>query len=334
LGGFAEAPECAFVAHCDLRDTPRGIEETKAMAKHTATTTRSAATAHGREAVRGNVRERLLTGFPVTERLLSLNHISTAVLEGGDDAPIVLLHGPAAYAAQWRHVIPDLVKTHRVIAPDLPGHGESDPIDGPLDHELIFGWLDDLIECTCAVRPVIVGHTLGGAIAARFASARGDRIAALVLVDALGLSTFDPAPAFGSAMNDYLSNPTPQTHDGLWRQCLFDLPSVRTRLGGEWEAVKAYDLDRIQAPKRLSSLQRLMDQFGMVAIPPDVLARIAIPTTLIWGREDRATPLTVAKDASARFGWPLHVIDDAADDPTLDQPEGFPKTLRQVLNGR
>jgi pimeloyl-ACP methyl ester carboxylesterase len=85
----------------------------------------------------------------VTERRLSLNHLSTTVLEGGDGPPIVLLHGPAAYAAQWRYVIPSLVNTHRVVAPDLPGHGESDPIDRPLDHDLVAGWLDDLIECTC-----------------------------------------------------------------------------------------------------------------------------------------------------------------------------------------
>ena len=256
------------------------------------------------------------------------------MLEGGDGPPIVLLHGPAAYAAQWRRVIPNLVTTHRVIAPDLPGHGASDPIDRAPDPEFVSGWLDDLIECTCDVRPVVVGHTLGGAMAARFASQRGDRIAALVLVDALGLSTFQPAPAFGSAMHEYLSNPTPQTHDGLWRQCMFDLTSVRKHMGEEWEAIKAYNLDRIQAPGRLSSLRRLMDQFGMPAIPADVLARIAVPTTLIWGREDRATPLTVAQEASARFRWPLHVIEGAADDPTLDQPELFLKTLRQVLDGR
>jgi pimeloyl-ACP methyl ester carboxylesterase len=77
-----------------------------------------------------------------------------------------------------------------------------------------------------------------------------------------------------------------------------------------------------------------MDQFGMPAIPEDVLARIVVPTTLIWGRQDRATPLTVAQAASARFGWRLHIIDDAADDPTLDRPDVFLQTLRQVLEGQ
>ena len=59
--------------------------------------------------------------------------VSTAVLEGGDGPPLVLLHGPGANAAHWMRVIPDLVATHRVIAPDLPGHGSSTVADGPLD---------------------------------------------------------------------------------------------------------------------------------------------------------------------------------------------------------
>ena len=61
----------------------------------------------------------------------------------------------------------------------------------------------------------------------------------------------------------------------------------------------------------------------MPAIPPAELARIAVPTTLIWGRHDLATPLSVAEAASARYGWPLHVIEDAADDPPIEQPEAF-----------
>jgi pimeloyl-ACP methyl ester carboxylesterase len=74
-----------------------------------------------------------------------------------------------------------------------------------------------------------------------------------------------------------------------------------------------------------------MEQFGAPAIPLDILARIAVPTTLIWGRHDRATPLSVAKEASKRFRWSLRVIDDAADDPALEQPDAFITTLRAAL---
>ncbi len=94
-------------------------------------------------------------------------------------------------------VIPNLVTTHRVIAPDLPGHGASEVVDGPIDVDRILAWLDDLIECTCPTPPTLVGQILGGAIAARFASNRGERLSRLVLVDALGLAAFQPAPEFG-----------------------------------------------------------------------------------------------------------------------------------------
>ena len=71
-------------------------------------------------------REQLLAGIPVTERRLLLAGVSTSVLEGGAGPPLVLLHGPGGYSAMWRQVMPDLTTTHRVVAPDLPGHGASD----------------------------------------------------------------------------------------------------------------------------------------------------------------------------------------------------------------
>ena len=49
--------------------------------------------------------------------------------------------------------------------------------------------------------------------------------------------------------------------------------------------------------------------------------RIAVPTTLVWGRHDLQTPLSVAEAASARYGWPLYVIEGARDDPFFEQPE-------------
>ena len=74
-----------------------------------------------------------------------------------------------------------------------------------------------------------------------------------------------------------------------------------------------------------------MELFAMPAIPAEVLGRIAAPTTLIWGRNDLATPVRIAQAASVRHGWPLHVIEHAADDPTLDQPEAFLDVLRNTL---
>jgi pimeloyl-ACP methyl ester carboxylesterase len=283
------------------------------------------------EQQQNGARARLLAGLPVTERRLSLNGAATAVLEGGEGPPIVLLHGPAAYGAAWLRVIPDLVTSWRVVAPDLPGHGASDTFADAVDLDRVIGWLDDLIECTCTMPPVLVGHTLGGAIAARFASERSDQLAGLVLVDTLGLRPFQPDPAFGAALQEFMSAPTEQTLDRLWSSCAFDVAALRRQLGQQWKAITAYTLDRVRTPGLLAVQNRFLELFGMPAIPPAALARIATPTTLVWGRHDLATPLSVAEEACARFGWPLHVIDGAADDPTIEQPDEFLRILRPRL---
>lgn len=285
----------------------------------------------GRRFVGKQARERLLAEMPVTERRLELAGIPTAVLEGGDGQPIVLLHGPGEHAAKWMRVMPDLVTTHRVVAPDLPGHGTTDLPDGPLSTDRVLAWLGELIERTCPMPPTLVGQILGGAIAARFASHRSDRLSRLVLVDTLGLGSFQPTPEFGLALTDFMAGPTEETHDRLWRQCAFDLDRMRDRMGESWEWLKAYNLDRARATNLHAAQHSLMTQFGMPAIPPADLMRITVPTTLIWGRHDLATQLTIAESASTRYGWPLHVIENAADDPPIEQPEAFLRALREAL---
>jgi pimeloyl-ACP methyl ester carboxylesterase len=97
--------------------------------------------------------------------------------------------------------------------------------------------------------------------------------------------------------------------------------------------MKAYNLDLASTPAVAEAGSKLMELFAMPAIPAEVLARIVVPTTLIWGRHDLATPLRIAEAASARYGWPLHVIEHAGDDPTIDQPEQFLHALRSALDG-
>jgi pimeloyl-ACP methyl ester carboxylesterase len=52
---------------------------------------------------------------------------------------------------------------------------------------------------------------------------------------------------------------------------------------------------------------------------------------LIWGRHDLATPLSIAEATSARYGWPLYVVENANDDPPIEQPEALLRALRTAL---
>lgn len=287
----------------------------------------------GRTSTETAARQQLLANLPVTERRLKLAAISTAVLEGGAGPPIVLLHGPGEHAAKWLRVIPSLVTTHRVIAPDLPGHGTSEVRKGSIDIDRVIVWLDELIERTCASPPTLVGQIIGGAMAARFAIQQAHRLTRLVLVDALGLAPFQPTPEFGHALSEFVTEPREDTHDRLWQRCAYDLDRLRDGMGERWGQLRAYNLDRARVASLRSTQESLFEQFGVPAIPPAELAQIAVPTTLIWGRHDLATPLAVAEAASTRYGWPLHVIEKAADDPPLEQPNAFLEVLYAALRG-
>ncbi len=274
---------------------------------------------------------RLVAELPVTGHRLELEGVSTAVLQGGQGPPVVLLHGPGEFAARWLGVIPGLVAHHRVIAPDLPGHGRSRILGGELTPKRVLAWVDALIEAACDEPPALVGHVVGGAIAARYAIDRGDRLDRLVLVDSMGLAPFRPAPRFALTLLGFLARPTPASYRRFMGQCEYDRDRLAQTLGERWDAVTEVAIESARDPEAKAALQVLMRGFGLRPIPAERLAGITVPTTLIWGRHDRALRLSIAEAASARYGWPLRVIEGTADDAPFEQPERFLATLLEVL---
>ncbi len=276
-----------------------------------------------------SLRRLLLTGVPVTERRGTFAGISTAFLTGGDGPPMVLLHGPGESSVNWRWVIPELVREYRVIAPDLPAHGSSDVGSGDLDADRISAWLGELIAQTCDAPPVLVGQVLGGAIAARFAVSHGGRVRRVVLVDSLGLGPFRPSMRFAFGLIAFATRPTELSYTRFMDQCAYDLESLRSNMD-DWDTFAAYNLELARSPKAKAAGQ-LFKKLGIPRIPPEDLARIDVPASLIWGRHDRALRLSIAERASAAYGWPLHVVEEAADDPPRDQPEAFIHALRAAV---
>ena len=276
-------------------------------------------------------RQATIGDLPVTEHRYDLAGIPTVVLEGGEGPTVVLLHGPGEFAGLWGRVVPSLTETHRVVVPDLPGHGASGrPTDGPLDAERWLAWARDLVAQTCTRPPALVGHLAGGALALRHVI-EGGRAERIVLVDSAGLAFSRPAPSFAAPLAGFLAHPTERSRDRFLGRCMYDFDGMRSELGPRWDPFAAYALDGVRTPGARSAVLSLVMAMGMRPIRSRDLARIPVPVSMIWGRHDLQNRLRIAESAAARFGWPLEVIEDVRDDPCWERPDAAVTALRAAL---
>lgn len=279
-----------------------------------------------------DARGRLLADIPLIEHRCDLASVSTTVLKGGSGPPVVLLHGIGQTCFSWVRVIPELVDGYSLVVPDLLGHGASEIEDGRTPSaDRAVEWLTALVDDTCAAPPVLVGHNIGGAAAARFAAEHSKRLAGLVLADAFGLGSFRPEPRFALTMAAFQMHATERSRDRMLNRCMVDFDGVQRDMGECWDRLADYALDRARAPGPKAAGRALMKHLGIPSIPDDDLDRIDVPTTLIWGRRDPETRLRFAERAAERHGWPLHILEDCGADSNLEHPDAFVTALRTAL---
>ena len=269
-------------------------------------------------------RERMLAGLPVSQRRVDLAGTSTAVLEGGAGPPLVLLHGGIECGgAVWAPVVARLAERHRVVIPDLPGLGESDPVDR-LDGPTFAAWFAALLRTTCEERPVVVAQSLAGSLAARFATEHGDLLARLVIYAAPGVGRYRMPLGLRVVAIRFALHPTERNMERFERWAFWDFDRACAQ-DAEWFA--AFGADNM-ARARVPHVKRTMKGLIATAMKPvPGLERVEVPVTLLWGRHDRFVPLSLGEAASRRFGWPLQVIEDAGHVPHIEQSDAFLEAL-------
>lgn len=237
--------------------------------------------------------------------------------------PLVLVHGAGAHSGWWDHLAP-LIRSHRVVAVDLSGHGDS----GHRDHYDMSDWSREILAVAAAEglhRPILVGHSMGGRAAVTTAVEHPGSVAAVVCVDT-PLTRRRPGSA---ARHDAVrvAGVYPTAEEAIAR--------FRTR--PRQEGLPAHVRDHV-ARESLRAVAGgwtwKADQgvFGRGLPMQDLLPRLRCPVALVRGEHGLVPPAMVAEMRGLVTG-PLPVIElpDAGHHPMLDQPLVLLTALRALL---
>ena len=229
---------------------------------------------------------------------------------GEGEESVVLLHGFGGDLGNWLFNHQALAEGRRVVAVDLPGHGEStkDAGSGRLDE--LVAVLAEVVDGLGLQRVHLVGHSMGGAVAIGFAGRHPDRVASLVLIASAGLGediNQDYIEGFVSA--DRRNDLKPVL------QLLFADPSLVTR----------QLVDDVLRYKRLDGVPEALRQLADNLFPGgkqsevlrSVLSELDVPVLVIWGREDRVLPVRHSEGLTGRAR--VEVVEGAGHSPHMER---------------
>ncbi|MEW5853179.1 MAG: alpha/beta fold hydrolase [Myxococcota bacterium] len=265
------------------------------------------------------------------KKFLNVAGETLCYVDEGKGPPLVLIHGFIVSHKVWSGLIPRLAQSFRVIAPDLPGHGDSsrpDPSTCPYDAPYLADRVAKLLESLGVSGAGVVGHSMGGKVASYLTARHPDRVSRLLLINSQGLP--HPMPLLGK---------------------LVLLPVVGKPLfikGYTRAAVKQYFKSDVFTDPRNVSDEMVDEVYRCLNLPggrvaayamlrhtvvptpefPDILRRIKVPVHLVWGELDRIYPLELGRQFQSLLpGATLTVIPGCAHTPPEEQPE---RTLEEI----
>ena len=263
---------------------------------------------------------------PLRRYMCTVDGIDLAIAETGEGPVLLLLHGLAGSLEVWAAVQPALARRHRVVAFDLPGHGESAKPSAPYTIDFFAGIARSLGHALGFDEAIVCGNSLGGQIALELARSYPWFVRALVLGAPAGnflpgLSALGPmlARVPGEVLRRTLPFATRRTfhdpaHEGL---------AQRLRL-----------LDaRLAAPDADAFTRAVAAALaGALAAGVGSLGEVTQPVQLVWGREDRLVPVGQSRRYLAELPHArLAVLEHCGHVPMLERPSEFVEAVEGFL---
>jgi pimeloyl-ACP methyl ester carboxylesterase len=276
-----------------------------------------------------------------TARRATLHGHELSYLDSGEGPAVLFIHGLLGSHRNWAHLVDTLDTRHRVLAPDLIGHGASAKPMGDYSLGAHAATLRDLLDHLDVDRVTLVGHSLGGGIAMQFCYLFPDRVERLVLVSSGGLGR-SVSPLLRSATLPGADWVLALAASGWVRDRAEAVGGTLRRLGlrpsadltegwqgftslGEAETRRAF----------LATARSVIDPGGQTVTAHDHLPlAITIPTLVVWGTRDRMIPVWHATTAQQAIpGSRVELFEGAGHFPHLEQPERFGQLLGEFMAG-
>jgi pimeloyl-ACP methyl ester carboxylesterase len=272
----------------------------------------------------------------ITRRVPVLGRSVNVVDTGGSGPPLLFVHGLGGCWQNWLLNIPAFMESHRVIAPDLPGFGESEM---PAEDVSIRGYahvVDELCEALGVEAPVVVGNSMGGFVGAELALSFPRRVQKLVLVAAAGLSIeyrrHEPlvtlarlwgagATWFGARGRAVVTRPRMRR---IGMQMLVRYPE---RLS----PALTYELVRgTGKPGFIPALKALLNHSYREQLP-----KIEVPVLVVWGRHDILVPRGDAREYVELIGDNARreMFEDTGHLPMIERPNRFNRLVVEFIAG-
>jgi pyruvate dehydrogenase E2 component (dihydrolipoamide acetyltransferase) len=241
-------------------------------------------------------------------------------LGSGEGAPMLLLHGFGADLNSWMFTQPALAEGRRVVALDLPGHGGSSRNVGNGGAAALGEAVEEFLAALDAGPMHLVGHSMGGAIAASLAVRRPDLVRTLTLIAPAGFG-----PEINAAFIDGFVRASRRKDAVEVLQMLVHDPALVSRTMVE-DVLRFKRLDGVAAALATIAAAWFAEGRQLVSVAAD-LAASRIPTQLIWGREDRIIP--VAHAEAAPTGSTVHILDGAGHLPHMEKAGEVNRLIRR-----
>jgi pimeloyl-ACP methyl ester carboxylesterase len=280
-------------------------------------------------------------GYPASVATLGGNDLSYVDTRHGP--AILFIHGLLSSHENWTHLVDRLDTEHRVVIPDLFGHGASAKPVGDYSLSSHAAILRDLIDRLGIETVTLVGHSLGGGIAMQFCYLFPERVAALVLVSTGGLGR-SVSPLLRSATLPGAELVLPVIASTWVRERVETVGRAVRGLGWQPSA------DVSAAWKGFTSLSDAESRRAFLATTRGVIdpggqtvnalshGRLTtadeIRTLVVWGTRDRTIPVGHAARAHAIFpGAEVVLFEGAGHFPHLEQPDRFASVIEAFIHG-